>query len=251
MKVARAFIFYLGIAAMALPTFLFIVLSWPLPLRWRWKIALLWAKFCRPWLRATVNLQFILEGREHLPPGPVIYICKHQSALETILLPGLLYPVVPVLKQELLWLPFLGWGLWLLSAIHLQRKAPQKALVVLKKHAGAMVAKGFSILIFPEGTRVPPGEQGTYRKGGIWLAKMLDIPIVPIALNTGLFWPRRSFIKNPGLAKAVIYPPLYPAEHTLRALQKQIEHTIESGTRALEQEALSMQFDKKSFLTIQ
>jgi len=106
MKVARAFIFYLGIAAMALPTFLFIVLSWPLPLRWRWKIALLWAKFCRPWLRATVNLQFILEGREHLPPGPVIYICKHQSALETILLPGLLYPVVPVLKQELLWLPF-------------------------------------------------------------------------------------------------------------------------------------------------
>jgi 1-acyl-sn-glycerol-3-phosphate acyltransferase len=237
-KTARAFVFYLGICLAALAVFFLLLLSWPLPLLWRWRIALLWNKFFLFWLNLTCGLRMVIEGKEHLPPKPAVFVCKHQSALETVLLPYFLYPTVPVMKKELLWIPFLGWGLWLISVIPIKREAPHKALVVLKKHAERAIAKGFSILIFPEGTRVAPGETGTYHKGGIWLAKALNVPIVPIALNTGLFWPRQGFRKNPGLAKAVIYPALQPSEYHLRELNILIEHIIETGTRKLEKEAL-------------
>lgn len=191
------------------------------------------------WISKTVlRLDAKIIGRENLQRAPAIFAAKHQSAWETIFLYHLLHDPAIVLKQELLWIPFFGWYLKKLGMISLSRskKKNVKDLKNLLKEANQAVSNSQSLLIFPEGTRSMPGKKGTYQSGIASLYHHLNIPVIPIAHNAGLFWPRRGFLKYPGQITVTILPPLQPGlprNEFMRILETQIEtntnHLVNEG----------------------
>ena len=133
-------------------------------------------------------------------------LSKHQSAWETLAFQKIFPPQVWVLKKELLWVPFFGWGLAMTSPIAINRKSGKIALNQMLKQGVDRLNKGFCIVIFPEGTRIKPKEIGKYHIGGAWLATKTNINILPVAHNAGNFWPKNSFIKKPGEITVSIGP---------------------------------------------
>ena len=161
------------------------------------------------WLLSTVcGLRYRVEGREHLPDGPAIIASKHQSAFETVLLSAVLPDLCIVYKKELDSIPLFGWFLRHSPMVSVDRQGGASALRTMLGHARAAVADGRSILIFPEGTRVPIGERGTAHPGLIALVRNLNLPVVPLALNSGLFWPRKSWLRRPGCITLRFLNPL-------------------------------------------
>ncbi|MBX9943577.1 MAG: 1-acyl-sn-glycerol-3-phosphate acyltransferase [Reyranella sp.] len=169
-----------------------------------------WIAFCLGWLRLTCRLTHRLGGLENLPPGPVIIACKHQSTWETLAFARLFPDAAIVLKRELLLIPIVGWAMARAGNISVERGDGAKALRGLVRQARAVVAEGRSILIFPEGTRTAVGSQRPYQVGAAALYRQLGIPVVPVALNSGLFWPRRSFVKRPGVIEVEVLPAIPP-----------------------------------------
>src|SRR3569833_2900547 len=157
-------------------------------------------------LSLAQRLHHAVEGREHLPAGAAIVLAKHQSAFETLAFQRIFPPQVWLLKRELLWVPFFGWGLAKQKPIAGDRKATRKALQQLLTIGGARLEHGRWVVIFPEGTRTAPGKKGRYAPGGAMLAARSGYPVVPVAHNAGEFWPRRGFIKRPGTIRIVIGP---------------------------------------------
>jgi 1-acyl-sn-glycerol-3-phosphate acyltransferase len=187
-----------------------------------------------------LHLHTHIIGQEKLPKTPVIFASKHQSAWETLVFPCILSDPSIVLKRELLWIPFFGWYLKKVGMIPLSRakgKGTQdlKRLIDKAKHA---VELGRSVLIFPEGTRSTPGQKTTYQSGVASLYMHLKIPVIPIALNSGLYWPRRSFLKYPGVINVEFLDPISPGL-SRQAFMKELENSIESKTNKLIQEARS------------
>ena len=171
----------------------------------------------RIWARGIVWLLANLVGLRHelrvqglRPAGPAIYAFKHQSALDTLLLPLLLRDPAIVLKQELLWIPLFGWYLAKTRQIAIDRRGGAGALKRMLRAAERCLAEGRSVVIFPEGTRVAPGQHRPYLPGVAALYSQLEVPVVPVALNSGLFWPRRSFLKKPGLVTVELLPAIAP-----------------------------------------
>jgi 1-acyl-sn-glycerol-3-phosphate acyltransferase len=177
-----------------------------LPFSQRYRFLSRWGYFNLWWLKKTCSLSFRIQGREHIPSGPAVVLCKHQSAWETIALQRIFPPQIWVLKQELLWIPFFGWGLALLEPIAINRRAGRKALDQIILQGRRRLAAGRWVVIFPEGTRVPPGTMGRFRIGGAALAQATGYPVVPVAHNAGRYWPRGGFIKYPGVIDIVIGP---------------------------------------------
>ena len=141
---------------------------------------------------------------------------------------AILPPHVWVLKRELLWVPFFGWGLAMLSPIAIDRSAGVRALRQTLDQGRERLKQGFSIVIFPEGTRTAPGKRGKYHSGGAWLAVQTGAPVLPIAHNAGEFWRRNAFLKYPGLVTVSIGAPIQPQEMSAEALNQQVENWIES-----------------------
>ena len=213
---------YLGTAAIA-------IVGLPLllaPRRWVVAWARLWIAFVLWWLRVTVGLTHRVVGRENLPAGPAILASKHQSSWETLAFTLLFDDIAIVLKRELLFIPVVGWAMARAGNIAVARGDGGAALRGLVRQAKAAIAEGRSIVIFPEGTRVAPGDRKPYQVGTAALYRQLGVPVVPIALNSGAFWGRRKWIKRPGVLTLEILPPIPPGlsrEAFMQTLQEKIE----------------------------
>jgi len=159
-------------------------------------------------LRVVCGIHHQVSGMENIPSAPCVVLCKHQSAWETLALQVVFPPQAWVLKRELLWLPFFGWGLAMTSPIAINRSDGKGAVKQLLKQGKHRLAQGFFVVIFPEGTRIPFGERGKYKIGGALLAASASVPVVPVAHNAGRLWGRNSFIKRPGLVTMSIGMPI-------------------------------------------
>lgn len=222
-------------AAFWLSTFLIGGLGLPFSMisqRWALKVARLWGVVCLWLLRAICGISFEVRGREHIPSGPALIASKHQSAWDTIIYWVLLRQPVFVLKRELIFIPVFGWQLLLLKSIYIDRKAGASAMKRMLRGAKERIAAGSAIIIFPEGTRTAPGATSTYHPGIAALYQNLGIPVVPVALNSGLHWSKNAFTKRPGVITIEFLPPIPPGmkgREFLPLLQK----TIEAASAAL------------------
>lgn len=195
-----------------------------------------WARVVNALLASVIGAEIEIRGRERLPSACVV-ACKHQSAWETIALNGLLADPCFVLKRELTWIPVFGWYLRKRRDVAVDRGGGARALNAMLRDARAAVAAGRQLVIFPEGTRVAPGTTRPYQPGVAALYRHLGVPVVPVALNSGLVWGRRSFMKRPGRIILAVLEPIAPGLDRA-AFTARLERAIESETRALEAEAL-------------
>jgi 1-acyl-sn-glycerol-3-phosphate acyltransferase len=213
-------------ALLALATF-------PLPRMARYRVISGWSRLVVFLAKTIVGINWRVEGREHLPARPAVILSKHQSAWETLAFQQIFPPQVHVLKRELLWIPFFGWGLALMSPISIDRSRGVAALREIARRGRERLAQGFWVVVFPEGTRVAPGERRPYQLGGAWLAAASGAPIVPVAHNAGLLWPRNAFVKRPGTVTVRIGPPIDTANRDPKTLNTLVETWIEEQQKAL------------------
>lgn len=206
----RSFLFnvgwYVGTAIMAIVGSPILLMPRRFVVAW----SLVWIDFCLGWLRITCRLTHRVGGRENMPTGPVILACKHQSSWETLAFSRLFPGAATVMKRELVLIPIVGWAMARVGNIAVERGDGATALRGLVKQAKAALADGRSILIFPEGTRVAVGDERPYQVGTAALYRQLGVPVVPVALNSGVFWGRRKFIKWPGVIDVEILPAILP-----------------------------------------
>jgi 1-acyl-sn-glycerol-3-phosphate acyltransferase len=202
------------------------------PRSWIHAAAGLWIDVTLWLLKHVVGLDYRVIGAENLPAGSAIYAAKHQSAWETLFLSRYLHYPAFVLKRELLSIPLFGWYMRKVGMIAIDRAAGASALRNMARQSVEVFAQGRSLLIFPEGTRVPPGQSRPYHSGIAGLYGQLKVPVVPIALNSGLFWGRRSFVKKPGTITVEILPPIQPGLDR-KTLMRDLENRIETAALAL------------------
>jgi 1-acyl-sn-glycerol-3-phosphate acyltransferase len=205
----------------------FVIACTLLPFRGRFGLAGVWARVILWVLRWTCRLDYRVEGRERLPPGNHIALIKHSSSWETVAQALLVPPHVWVLKRELLWIPFVGWGIRQLHAIAVDRGAGPAAVHSVIEQGKARLAEGEWIVIFPEGTRMPPGETRRYGISGALLASETGRLIVPVAHDSGYYWPRRGLLKKPGTIRVVIGPPIEAAGRNPREVNAEAQAWIE------------------------
>ncbi|MGH7076411.1 MAG: lysophospholipid acyltransferase family protein [Stellaceae bacterium] len=193
----------------------------------------------RHWAQATlwlagwsVGLRYELRGRENLPPGPAIIAAKHQSAWDTFAAAALFDDPAIIVKRELFSIPLYGWYLKRAGMIGIDRALGAAALRRMLRTARAAAAAGRPIFIFPEGTRTKIGSETAYHPGVGALVRDLQLPVVPVALNSGLYWGRRKFLKRPGMIVVEILPPL-PAATDRRQITAELRSRIEAATRRL------------------
>lgn len=229
----RAAAFYAGQALCTLVFCLLSLLVAPLPFQARYAVVSRWAHICLWWLERTCGLDFRVTGQERIPPGPAIVLCKHQSAWETLALQRIFPPQVWVLKRELLWIPLFGWGLATLRPIAIDRKAGRVAMQQVVEQGRERLASGCWVVIFPEGTRVAPGARRRYGIGGGLLAERTGAPVVPVAHNAGLFWPRKGFRKRPGTIDVVIGPTIEARGKTAQQITAEAQTWIEAESDRL------------------
>jgi 1-acyl-sn-glycerol-3-phosphate acyltransferase len=195
-----------------------------------------WSRTVLELARLIAGIDYELRGAEHLPHAPAILAMKHQSAWDTIAVPALFGDVAIVVKRELLWIPCYGWYARKAGMIPVDRGAGAAALRGMLGRARAVVAEGRPIVIFPEGTRTAVGAKRAYHPGVAALYTQLGLPVVPIAVNSGLFWPRRSFLKRPGRIVVEALPPLPPGLER-RTFIAELQSGIETATERLVAEA--------------
>jgi len=183
--------------------------------------------------RWILGIEWRVEGRENLPARPAVILSKHQSAWETMAFQLIFPPQVLVLKRELLWIPFFGWGLALMSPIAINRSRGMRALRTIARRGRERLAQGFWVVVFPEGTRVAPGAQREYHPGGAWLASASGAPVVPVAHNAGLLWPRNAFLKRSGTVTVRIGPPIEAADLDPKTINDLAKTWIEEQQKAL------------------
>lgn len=209
----------------AIPFFLICLF---LPLRARFALARAWAQILLGALKGICNLGYRVEGMEHLPAGAHVALMKHSSSWETIAQAVLLPPQVWVLKRELTWIPFVGWGLRQLHCIAIDRGAGGKAVRQMIEQGVRRLDEGLWIVVFPEGTRMPPGETRRYGVGGAAVAVEAGCSIVPVAHNAGYFWPRRGLLKKPGTIRVVIGAPIAASGRDPREINEEAQRFIEA-----------------------
>ena len=192
-------------------------------------------------LRLICGISTEIRGREHIPPGPVIYAGKHQCMYD-VFIPFLVMkdPAI-ILKKELLWYPFLGWYALKAAMIPIDRAGTTKTLKHMVTEAKDRADHYRQIVIFPEGTRKAPGTPPEYHAAGLSaLAKAIEVPIVPVATNAGLCWPGRGVMRRPGRIVYEILPPI-PAGLPRKELMARVEADLEAATEALVKEGLAVQ----------
>ena len=192
-------------------------------------IARTWARIVFWVLDKVCGLKFSVEGRERIPAGNHIVMSNHTSAWETIAQFMIFPPQVWVLKRELLWIPFIGWGLKLLRPISINRGAGHRAVNQVIEQGKQRLADGLWIIIFPEGTRVMAGEKRKFGVGGALLATETGKFVVPLSHNAGTFWVRRGILKKAGTIRVVIGSPICAAGKNPRDLNDEVRSAIEAG----------------------
>jgi len=191
-----------------------------------------WSRSTLALLRWIVGLDYQVRGREHLPAGPAIIAMKHQSAWDTLATTVLFPDCAAVIKSELGWLPFYGWYVVKAGSITVDRGAGARALKRMVARAQRVAAAGRTIVIFPQGTRTALGAKPPYLPGIAALYQQLKLPVVPVAVNSGLFWGRRHFMRQPGTVLVEILPPIPPGRPR-PTFMTELERSIETATDAL------------------
>ncbi len=234
MGTLRASLFYLGLSLFTIALVIPVPLLVVAPYGVRHRYLGLWSRFALWWLRLTCGIRYRVEGLEHLPDRPAVVLAKHQSAWETIAFQQFLPAQTWVLKRELLWIPFFGWGLAMTKPVAIDRKAGKQALRQVVAQGTQRLQQGLWMIVFPEGTRMAAGQRGRYAVGGGMLAEKAAVPVVPIAHNAGSFWPRQGFAKRSGIVRVVIGPPIDTSGKSAAAITREAEAWIESQMPALE-----------------
>ena len=213
------------------------LLAFPLPPLTRYRIITLWSRCNLTAAHRICGIRYRVLGAEHIPGEPCIILAKHQSAWETLAFQRIFPPQVWVVKRELLWIPFFGWGLAMLSPIAIDRGAGARALWQMLEQGRDRLRQGFSIVIFPEGTRVAPGARGIYHAGGAWLAVRTGARVVPVAHDSGRCWGRKAFLKYPGLITVSIGQPLATGSASVADINARVERWIEAEMQRIEAHA--------------
>ncbi|HSA82891.1 MAG TPA: lysophospholipid acyltransferase family protein [Geminicoccaceae bacterium] len=196
----------------------------------------MWQRGVQRLLAALADLSYEMRGRERIPTTPAIFAFKHQSAWETLVLHLVLKDPAIALKRELTQIPLFGWYLTRAGMIRIDRAGGARALRSLVEDSRAALARGSEIVIFPEGTRAPVGGRNPYHPGVAALYLQLKCPVVPVALNSGVFWPRRSFLKRPGRIALEFLAPIEPGLDRKRFMAE-LEQRLEAATERLIAEA--------------
>ncbi|MCC7168480.1 MAG: 1-acyl-sn-glycerol-3-phosphate acyltransferase, partial [Rhodospirillales bacterium] len=196
----------------------------------------LWERSILGALKLFCGLSHEFRGLERLPSGPFIIAAKHQSAWDTFIFHFLVADPCYILKRELTWLPFFGTYLMKHGMIAVDRSAGAKALKTMLKDAERVLARGSTIIIFPEGTRVAPGVSKPYQPGVAALYGAAGVPVVPVALNSGVYWGRRQFLKKPGRIVLEVLEPI-PPKMDRKAFQALLKERLEAATERLVAEA--------------
>jgi 1-acyl-sn-glycerol-3-phosphate acyltransferase len=221
-------VFYLNLV-------LFLVLGSPFyvtPRKWSIRALQAWARTSLWWLRLICGTRHEIRGAENIPEGAVLVASKHQSAWDTFALLTLFDDPAMVLKRELIFIPLFGWFIPKFRMIPVERSSGASALKAMVARAKEAAAMGRQIVIFPEGTRRSPGAPPDYKPGAAALYLQLGLPCLPIALNSGLYWPRRQFLRYPGTIVVEILP-LIEAGLTRRDFAQRLETAIETATARL------------------
>jgi 1-acyl-sn-glycerol-3-phosphate acyltransferase len=235
LRLARSLVFnalfYLNTVVwliLALPTFFmpYTAILW---------VAKTWGRINLVLLRVVVGLRYEIRGREKIPPGPLIVAAKHQSAWETIALMPLFDNPLFIVKRELMWIPLFGWFMRKGRMVPVDRSAGLRALNAMIARARTELARGRQLIIFPEGTRRPAGAEPSYKPGVALLYVKAGVPCLPLALNSGLFWPRRSIMRRPGTVVVEILEPIAPGMGR-EAFFERLESAIEGATKKLIEE---------------
>jgi 1-acyl-sn-glycerol-3-phosphate acyltransferase len=190
------------------------------------RMAQAWARSSVWLMRVIVGTKVEFRGLDRIPPGGLLVASKHQSFWETFVLASLFDDPAFILKRELMWLPLFGWYLWKADMVPINRRAGSLALSEMNARARAAVAGGRQILIFPEGTRRAPGAPPAYKYGVAHLYANLGVACVPVAVNSGLYWPRRRFLRRPGTIVLEVLEPIpsgLPRDEFFREVQSRIE----------------------------
>jgi len=195
--------------------------------------------------RVIMGVRYEIRGRDNLPVGetsPAILLVKHQSTYETFLMPAIMpHPLAYVFKKELLYVPFFGWAIGSLDMIHIDRSQRARAFAKVVEQGKALLAKGVWVIMFPEGTRIPRGERGSYKSGGTRLAIATGAPVIPVAVTSAKCWPRKAFIKYPGVVEVSIGKPIPSEGREADELMREVEQWIESEMQRLDPEAYTGQ----------
>lgn len=227
-------IFFVLVAGLTVIWAFVCMLAAPLPYNkryWvtaRWNVTVIWLA------KVLCGINYRVIGAENLPDEPVILLSKHQSAWETIFY--LMYmprPLVFVFKRELHWIPFFGWGLALLRMIPIDRSKGKDAFAQVVAQGRRRLANGQWIIMFPEGTRIAPGQKGYYKGGGARLAVETQTTVVPLAMNSGDCWPKNSFVKKPGLITVSVGKPISVVGKNPTEVMAEVENWIESEMRVI------------------
>lgn len=207
-----------------------------MPARFLWRVFYAWGRFNVAALALIAGTKLEVRGRENLPDGAALIVAKHQSAFETISLFHFFRRPTYILKRELMRLPVFGWFITKMDMIPIDRKGGSKALRAMVDKARSVLDDGRHIIIFPEGTRRVPGAPPAYKHGVAHLYRELGVPVIPVALNSGLFWPRKSFWRHPGTIVVEFLPAIEPGLDN-ETFFKRLVSTIETQSDALLVEA--------------
>ena len=204
--------------------------------------------WCAGWLRVAVRggnvilgIENRITGMDNLPQGrtsAAVLLVKHQSTWETLCMPTIMpHPLAYVFKKELLYIPFFGWAMARMDMIHIDRSQRTQAFSKVVEQGKRLMATGTWVIMFPEGTRIPRGEQGVYKSGGTRLAIETGAPVVPIAVTSAKCWPRKAFIKTPGIVDFSIGPAISSVGRKPDELMREVQAWIEAEMRRLDPEA--------------
>ncbi len=203
---------------------------------------------CARWLKLAVDggtsilgIQNRITGFENLPVGstaPAVLLVKHQSTWETLVMPAIMpHPLAYVFKKELLYVPFFGWSMARMDMIHIDRSQGAQAFKKMVGEGKRLLAQGTWIIMFPEGTRIPRGQVGEYKTGGARMAIQCGVPVIPIAVTSAKCWPRKAFIKSPGIVDISIGKPISSEGRRPDELMQEVKEWIEAEMRRLDPEA--------------
>jgi len=201
-------------------------------------------------LTVICGVRWRVHGMENLPSGqtsPAILLVKHQSTLETFLMPVLMpHPLAYVFKRELLYIPFFGWAIGRLDMVHIDRSQRAQAFNKVVEQGKRLLAQGVWVIMFPEGTRIPRGRGGPYKSGGTRLAVATGAPVIPIAVASARCWPRKSILKHPGVVDVSIGQPIPSTGRDADELMREVEAWIESEMRRLDPDAYVQDSSKQA-----
>jgi 1-acyl-sn-glycerol-3-phosphate acyltransferase len=229
----RSLLFYIGQIISILVFAPLGVIIFPLKFETRYYLISRWATFNLWWLKICCGVSYKVEGIENIPDKACIVMCNHQSAFETLALQLIFVPQVWILKRELLKIPIYGWGLASMQPIAIDRGSAIKSFRQIVEQGCERLKLNLWVIIFPEGTRVAPGEKGKYLPGGGLLAEKSATNIIPVAHNAGYLWPRNSMIKKPGLVSFVIGPIIETHDKSAKQITEEVKSWIENTAELL------------------